>query len=432
MAEDRSKLQGGFGAKGGAFRAEPIEATAENEESLYQALTHIGTRRKSIKPGVLREYEVLLGCPQVRSRAGAQSGPDELAEAAARALIEAIELLPDDTDRLVAEAILAVGRFEGKSVGRRKEQVNETPEIGCSPNAFKHRRKRVLTELVRYLFRERTAYVPEPEVALAEAEQDPASKGSMGLRWLNRVAVLAAELKFRAFTARFVAQMHYEFDRRHPYRFPETPETIWNECSKQLFRAYVEFIAGLRYAISSPELRPLPAAILTHLPQRTFDELTDLLERTVLAGPSLARYTETLTLYANGHLGPSDEWVERIFWQEWNPWFYAEVVRHKASRYRWSMQVPAAAALIEEDEHSRPLGVEVLAGQATEVESLIRPHTEYLTPVAANSRRRAMKAISFYFDFDEWLPALNGQSLRDLAESRFEQYEAQFSGALAR
>ena len=118
---------------------------------LYDDLMAIGRSEKKMDVEVLRKYPRLLGCYEVQRRAESSAGDDEHAEHAVTIIQEWVSQLPNELDRDIMTAALAIDpKFYGKTIDQRERMLP-----GVTNNIFKKRRRKLLGELVRYLHGDR-------------------------------------------------------------------------------------------------------------------------------------------------------------------------------------------------------------------------------------------------------------------------------------
>lgn len=138
----------------GRARSEPDAAGSRQQASIAQRvrteLQHLGTKARSIRDAALADCEALFEADNVKGRFTPRATQNERIKAAHDALLGAIGDQPTSDDRLIAEAILAAGRFEGLIVEQRKELLEQENHI--SKDVFKKRRPVVMEALVDYLF----------------------------------------------------------------------------------------------------------------------------------------------------------------------------------------------------------------------------------------------------------------------------------------
>jgi hypothetical protein len=401
---------------------------------LYDTLGKIGTRRRSIKPLVLEEYPLLFGCPKVYGGATSQD-KSLLAEDAYSALLEAIEAIPDRTDRLVAEGILAIGPFEGKGVNERIREIEATSQIGCSADSYKRRRPRVLRAIVQFLMRETV------KSSFNHVQPDTRSTVIADTSALNVVARVTSELHYRALTTLFVADFASQVQKSASgnleslgalagYRQGKTD--VWHACSEALFPIYLDFVAETRYC-----LRTYRKEILDTLSRSELADLAKLCRTCAACGP-VALYDLTddeydwymERLWGNAlpqrgvdyklSLPPGYEFYDDrkisfesplpgLYVTAWLPWYEANSTVSPEFAYRrpFAEDPPSGFA-----DNAPVSAIELMVAKTSAIYELIGSRFGLELPLRALARRQAERDIVNYYTVDDWLPLFRGKSLK--------------------
>ena len=399
---------------------------------LYDTLTEIGTKRRSIQPWVLEDFPLLFKCPQVFERAISQTKP-VLAEAANSALLEAIKAIPDQKDKLIAEGVLAVGRFEGKEVNERIREIDATPHIGSSTDGYKRRRPRVLRAIAQFLIR---------ETVNSSLRRTQAADTGSRLVWvdmpaLNTIARVSSELHYHALTALFVSEFDRQVQENAQDVYRQGRMEVWYSCSEALFPIYLDFVAVTRYC-----LREYKNEMLDSL---SSIELADLekLSRTCAACGPVALYDLTDNeydwymerLWGNAlpqhgfdfefKLPPGHEFYDhrkisfksplpKLYVTAWLPWYEANMTMSLELTYRpFALIADAVKGFADEAPAS---AIELIVAKTSAIYELIGSRFELESPFRAISRRQAEKDIAHHYIVDEWLPLFSGKSLKAHAE----------------
>lgn len=402
----------------------------ELEEELYAALTEIGTKRKSVRPSVLENYaDLFRNTPRVKHQLLPGASDNEVAVAAKTAIMTVLADIADSTDRLMGEAVLAVGQFEGKRVEDRKEIIEAAVH---SPHTYKHKRKPVLATIVGALARKEPPppRLPEPQVITS-------SPKVAGIWWLRRLGLACAELQFRGLSSLFVAHFHYVLEESETpfltYRYPDS-FVIWDECARHLFDGFAQFLAEFESALAANSYNdpiygehfPL-IEIEDQLPEFGIRSLADLYRSALGSGPKLGEIKQGLVV-AHGKSANPGRLVflfREVFEKVWLPWYYKQVVRLKPDTSP-KLRIPAPADIILDGTGSLS-GVEQLVATAAAAERFIQAHVSYGVPVVAEARRRAHKTLAHYYDFDEWLPVIRNTSLQQHIDMYFDRKLAELA-----
>jgi hypothetical protein len=380
--------------KEGNFRAD----APPSADTLYDLLGEIGTKRKSIQPHVLIDYPLLFRCPQIARHVRRDATDADRSHAAFSALKAAFLAIPSPTDRLVAEAILATGRFQGMPVDERKREVAKTKQIGCTENSYKHRRERVLREVCGFLLTESVG--PIRSTASPENATDTPRKGAP-----LALAEVSADLHFRALAALFLIHIDNKLVEGRPYR--ESKWQAWSECSEHFLIAFAHLVANL-YPLQEPSSKSERTAeklsqLEVVLPPVAVDTFLSLYRSLIADGPPFRKHTaDEFNAYVDGYFFINELKV----YAEWNRW-YGDPFRN----------IPAAGY---SDSSPWTLQVERIAAKAARMERLISEHVNPEIAATVLPRRRAKKALAYYFDIDENLPIIHGRSLREWIDSFFD------------
>ncbi|MBS1883590.1 MAG: hypothetical protein JSS97_11620 [Actinobacteria bacterium] len=428
------------GQPGGGFGAASLADRKALEDKLYDALTEIGTKRKSIHPSVLEDYDLLLECPQVSGRLNSRDRA-RIARVAHTALREVVSTFPDRTDQLVGEAILAVGRFEGESVDERKRLVEETEITGCSKDGYKRRRPKVLRAIVRSLLKP----LPEEQNFTPDGPNRSAhvTVGEFTPDWLAHVAIgLHYHITGAGFVAAFdhhvqrYQQAHSDYTPRYPVYRPDRIN-VWYACSERIFSAYIDLCARTVAIVTQD-----PGKLADVLPEPVCVELVTLLWECACCGPlDISGITvNAFLIYLFGDWGTNvlprpaldrelaDTSPIRGRWESpfpdfyvnsWMPWYEAQLERPPDTFHRLrghcSIRANPAPSVSK---------LEEMAAKSGAVYTLLNRAGSLALPFRTRARQSTLKDIVNCYALDEWLPLFDGKSIREHAALYLDRGEA--------
>lgn len=414
------------------------------ESQLYKTLGEIGRKKRAIAPWILEEHAPLFRhCPQITGRARAEVH-SSLANAAHHALLAAITALPTKTERLVAEAILGVGLFEGESVDARKRIVANTKPHGCSENSYKHHRPLVLRQIVRFLL---TPPVQPQSPAVASLTQSlfdgsPAPITRYDLCLLD-LAYNACELQYNALAGVFIYDFLPTLKKNYGLRFAfrRLPYEVWRSCCEELFRRYLDFLSWSHHLFTDDlELKRLRRK----LKPSAINDLDALCRQCVACGPAelselkefepyglypgrgedIAEVDDAEPVfdayqYPQGHrdYGRSDsEALELLYVTVWEHWYSKQVPI-----------MPLSAFLEIQKSPETPTALETMAGKAAAIFRAVAEHMDWMPPYVVTVRRQTSRDIMHHFAFEDWERHFDGRSLKDNIEVFWAEKEAELA-----
>ncbi len=388
--ETSGRKQGG---KRGNPASAPLQKGGLTANPLYKALLKIGSNEKSIKHLGLRKYDVLLRSPEVRRRAGSTTDPDELARCASDLLRQFVGEITDPTRQLVAQAALCTEKiYEGRGVEQRKDMLLQS-KAKITWDMFRYHREIAFGQLVDILDHTVSISVPPPsQSTIGSASTQRASSGAHSL------ARMAARLHYSILASIFVARFTDNLKDIEPYvseRYGALD--IYAKCA---FEDFYVFLINSEYIIMGEEYMP-------H--EFSSDQLRDLqfLFRTIEGcGPLDWTHTERL----RDALWDHADVVRAIFTETWEPWFYD------------LSPVPTQSKIFPPELEGSPSisRLEPVTAKAGAIVQLINKAIDLQEPVLSEARTRAYKMLAYTYDFDEFVPILDGRSLRQHTDTYFD------------
>jgi hypothetical protein len=367
------------------------------------------------------------------------------AESASKALLAAIESLSDDEKALrIARAMFAVAKvYQGEKVTKRKELLDELEHI--PPSTWDTRRKSILDGIAFELRSGNTAsrHASRDGVPLPRVQPAVDSSG------LTQLAQMAALLHYAGLTTLFVA----DFDRQ----LVESPNYLSQDrtpTAEFLFNAYVGFTYGL--TVSSKALkervvmspRVLEVSLGERVPVEIATQLARLWQSTRDASPispssidpaDLSRFLYLgERIYRTGMLpnmasqtsdgltgvavdtGPGRS-VVRISLAPDSPYEWANT-HYYETWCKW-----LTVSLLLKSSAVEPTNIEVMTGLSGAFGSVLGEYHQLVMPVYSQARTIAHKMLATYYSFDEWHPIVEGQSLRQSADTFFDTHSLSLS-----
>jgi hypothetical protein len=312
-------------------------------------------------------------------------------------------------------SLLAVNGFQGLAVKERLAALERMPQ-GCSPDGFKRRRKRVLEEIARFLLRDTAMTVRYAE--LPNETPDPGIDNyDKAATHLIDMAAASTELYYAGLTSLFAREFfltlihdkHFRYIGRHA--FPGFGE--------YLFDAYSEFYMTTWVGLfpQEPSLDgEQPPDFAKELGRPAYDRLRQLVKQVVDCGPlSSAKHYRLLHVYAVSRfiVGGKARFVQTnaMYEDVWMPWYCGQFTN--------SIVWPQAGQ--RNLDLRQPTDIELFVGLARDIQATISSCVDPGRPIIAVARQRAHKMIAAYYEIDEWLPLIGGQSLRERADRFFDQ-----------
>jgi len=399
-----------------------------SSDDLYDLLGVIGTKNMSIQPFILEQYPRLFTCPQVYLRVHGEATPVQLAEAAYQAITEAISMRPAKTDELIAAAILGADRFEGLTVGECLTKLGNLPQ-GCSQDTYKKNRKRVLQDVVAFLMRDDAPRVQALPVSPFENDEpDDSSHGCL-------VELLAANagLYYAGLTSLFLHHFSSRLAQGGYRRYVGVDAC--DGFASYLFDAYANFyVASYAVMRSSVYARP---DLLSHINRSALDRLVGLVhsaethdpftaaddgvspenacEQPLLLGWTGLHYRLMFWYCARRTLRGGKAratMINEMYELAWRPWYYHQL----GVDVFWGISRGIDGA-------TQPSQIEALTEIGREAYSTVSGYIDFEQPFLTTAHRRASKTIAYHFEVDDWLPAIEGRSLREHVDSFFETHK---------
>jgi hypothetical protein len=169
-----------------------------------------------------------------------------------------------------------------------------------------------------------------------------------------------------------------------------------------------------------PNSRNDPAALGASIGPDVIIELQSLHKALRALWPFNELELQIIGQYSHGYVGSWEDPMPKIIWSVWRPWFYKSVVHTSATDLNMP---PERTELIETP--TEPLRMEVVAAISGAVERLCLKHAVDPPPLRASARRRAHKALAYYYECDTHLPLFDGRSIEDIADSFFDEQQVQ-------
>lgn len=395
LADDLTKV-----ARNGIGRSLPGKQGGRDIPYLWAAAAELAEDQTEDLPGLIAKVVV----PAIR-----RVEPREEQEALAEILW--VDLEADDGYRKDDVPTLAVG------IDNRYQRA--ATKLSTSELHVKNHLRRPLLEKVGRLIvvqlqkhraeidtpngtgKHRRAFEEEPSFPRPDSEL-PFSVDS-----LNWLAMVSAELYFACLTALFLPYIHYEKHCQR-YRLGEAA-AVWGESAEHLLLCYGNFIS--RRGHGSIIERDLFNTFIKHVPQSVLTTIHAIRNDTRALIPRLT--SKQIQVLEERPL-PSEKEYQYILHPTWRNWYKDEVVHHDSVE----SFPPTPTKLISSDQ---PLGIELLAAKAGEVERLLSAHLEYPEPFLTNARGRAHKRLGYYFDVEDWERSIEGHSLREHADMFFDR-----------
>jgi hypothetical protein len=177
-------------------------------EPLYQALAALGTKHQSMKPEVLRGYNVILKAPEVQRRAGRQTSFDQLAATARVTISAAIQEMHNSRENDIAKAVMcALPEYENRKVKERIGKLEKRhPDL--DREVYKYERLIVLERIYHFLTRE-----PSPDNDWRSLRGWPMNPAGWEvapelLPILGRLRFRIAQLRYGALGTAFVSRFN--------------------------------------------------------------------------------------------------------------------------------------------------------------------------------------------------------------------------------
>lgn len=406
-------------AKAGQNQGAVTMKGQRTERELAALLGEIGTKRRSIAPVILEEETYakrLRACSYIAVRVPPSASNGTVAVVANSAIRTAVKNLPSPTDRLVAEAALGVGEFEGFLLKERRRDVAATADIGCDENSFRRRRERLLPFIARYLLKEDAPVRRGSSRNVTSASATPTE--AKATRYLGDLADEAVNLHYHCLGLMFLTQYHY-LPRHLPpennyrrYRRHDFVHLIWEELAMVLLtRAVIPYhdaLSALQYHLTNHGFAETEA-VLTREDHHQVRDLIELV-RTML--PFDSDPMRLLVLNKEGYISEDEANLPEIFSNTWKPWFYRALFEPND---RWWRGIGLPSEIVTDS--LTPPPIEVLAARSGALGRAITRHLSIPRPIVSDARRRVRKLMSYVFEPDEFEPLYDGRSLRDLLDS---------------
>lgn len=383
-------------------RTKPPPDDSPPAEKLTWALETIGTKRLSIAPDVLEDYDAILDAPRVRASASPEATKPELAKKARDVLATIFSELRNETDRLVGEAILAANQFAGMQVQQRKALLNGLKD-GCGPDGYKRRRERVLEEIVGLLLVSDNARTDHIDV-VSDAE-----------RALVQVATSAAAFYYAGMGVLFSFGLE-EACGLSPWFLELGRSPTWNRWSAPTFDRFARFsesVTALQKVLTD-DLNPKRRIAAEHL----IAHIQSLHEGTVSYGPYPLGSPELKIIeeFSTRHYPEPDEVRHidelKLAWSQWYghqlfPTYRRGRPKDKPLKYRaFTFMLHKVVIIV------RNIGQFVTYGEITPLEA---------------ERTRAHRELSYFHDTDSHSRVFNDQPLRLLADGVFDQLDTKLA-----
>jgi hypothetical protein len=382
--------------------AMPAHTSNLTSDPLYKELLAIGRDKKTIRADALYDCTHLLNCAEVRRRAGLDANQARLALCASEAIQVAIANIVTPTTREIAEAALCATKdFKGLKVQERIHKLE-----GISEKQFKYHRGLAFREIVRFLTSDISA--PDSAIPLRTSQgQRQEAASDHDLRYLTRLAERAATLHYGSLAILFANALDEKLRagdntfRRYNFGVEGYP------LKAHLFKTIVSFIYG-RYPSRGPEtscfadeflregyehqyLKPPVAKQLIALWKATADSTP--------IGPSKCDETEVGYLVLVAH--DTDQiHLARGAYAQWDLWLHS--IRPETLEAHLARLVTPLVTI------------------SYRFALLLSQHVRFNTPIHSRAKLMTYKAIASCYDFDEWVPLLDGPSLRHQADAYFE------------
>jgi hypothetical protein len=353
---------------------------------------------------VLELYPEILDIPRLRQRADKDATDTELAQIAHEILTKTLGELRT-TDRLLAEAILAAGQFEDKSVEERKTQLNNL-QYGCSENGYKHRRKPLLEDIVRRLLR--------APIDQESAERIIAQSNTTGTKLDRSLMVIAedsAGLYFAGVATLFTCSLFFAEIRGglKDFHYPGLSEASWFHWPQVLFDRYAMFVWTTPMMLSHALESPFPEK-RDSLDDEVVRPLTTLYEEAVTGRPFPLGSAELAVMEQHAHersIGLLSDSENRhavldLLVPTWIRWYQRQV---QYEDYIDTAPVPDIAVILH---------------KVAMIEREVSKRVSYTQSPMIIARQRVHRSLSYFNELDDYLSPSDGRSLRRRADRFFD------------
>jgi hypothetical protein len=287
----------------------PVEV---RRDQVRKEIEEVARNEQSITPSALTEAHELLRCSEVIRRVGLEATLAERRQAAHDALIAALASL-SKRDRLIGEAILAHGDYEGNTVDQRK-RILDTAH-GISERTFTRRRPTVLERIVDFLMRPDDF---DPRDGHTTLELHLQAVGAIGLVVTD---ALALAVTCRAY--QFVSDLTNALDDAH-YSPPTFHTEPARELLPSLYARHMMLIVSAGYCFDSQpySYRDLLA---NNLPRESLADIAAPLAPIFAALP-FSDPDDRLEI-CQAHFAPMPHLVSQRYWRQkrketWEQAFY--------------------------------------------------------------------------------------------------------------
>jgi hypothetical protein len=413
-------------AKSGATSG--VEQLRGDDLALYKELGKIGRRPYPLEPEGLADCDHLLRCPAIRHLALEGTTREQLAVIAAQVLRQIIEELVDEDYRKIAQTAFAtIPSYQGMPVSKRQEVLYKDHNI--SQNIYSEHRPHVIRAIMFKL-------CLTPDAVIRPIQDSPAAWPSVlseGLAW---IAQKAATLYFAALATLFVSDFDSKLRAAKLHSLAFTIKGEPAPTAAYLFDAYLAFSYGeVSDMDADPEAttKSWRSHLASHLPAETVERLLTLrdeIQDCTPIGRNRITIGDHFPLLVYGHRGlvtrhvppPThfqpltertirpDDPIAAIYDRRWLPWL---------------------TSALSDDQSYAPSDLERLVGASGKFSLILGFEAKISMPVQSRARTVAYKAVSTYYPFDEWVPILDGKSLRQYVETFFDTHGAMLVNNIA-